>query len=527
MAEIVLAQMQSGGGITKLAVVKRVRENLAEEEEYRNMFMDEARLASRLNHPNIVQTFDVDEDERGPYFVMEFLEGQPLSSLIKSAARKARRIPLAVAVTIVEQALAALHYAHEISDHAGMLLSIVHRDVSPQNVFVTYGGITKLLDFGVAKSAAAVAETRAGVLKGKVAYMSPEQMLEGSKVDRRADVFSAGVILWELMAERRFWDGQSDLQMLQSMQSGEARPSPKTAKPDLPQELVDVCMRAIHLNKDERYPTAEAFLLDLEAAREKVGLRATQSEIASLMTELFADERAKMRKAIESRIQSDIDIDVEEDASVSALLPLSGSGASSSRGRPPRVVFAEGTPVASHQPESSRNRWLVGAAGAALLVATGIVATRSTRGEEPRTLPANVAAVGSSAEVVTIAPSPTRSALVKVRISVTPSDAKLFIDGTAVSNPYVDMHSVDDKPHEIRAEGRNYETRTIQRAFSSDTELQLALAWKGIGGPVPGPAQPVKVAGSAKASVSAPPIGEITELKAKPKATAAPIDNPF
>jgi eukaryotic-like serine/threonine-protein kinase len=527
MADVILAQ-QNAGGASKLVVLKRIRENLVDEEEYREMFMDEARLASNLNHPNIVQTFDVGQDERGPYFVMEFMEGQALSRVIRVAAKNGTPLSLAIGVTVIEQALSALHYAHELVDHDGQELNIVHRDVSPQNIFVTYGGIAKLLDFGVAKSATALVETRAGVLKGKVAYMSPEQMLQGKTVDRRGDVFSAGVILWELMAQRRFWDGAADMDVLQALKTGLPRPSPKTIREDLPQELVDVCMKAIHPDKEERYATAQAFLLALEAVREKLGMRATQSEIAALMKSLFLAQQVEMRKAIEARVQSRVTVDASEASSLSALQALSGSGVSASNERSQRVGFAEGTPAPASSIAATRllaNKWVIAGVAALLLTPIGVLAVRATAPVPPTS---SAEATATAPQTVSMPSFQARSQQVKVQIAVTPADAKLFIDGKPVSNPYFDLHAMDTKLHEVHAEARNHESRTLQRAFAADTELQLALAWKG--GERAWPSStgvPAKASGTTKVTVQAPVGGGITELTARPKATAAPIENPF
>src|SRR5262245_23884883 len=200
MAEVFLATRTGMVGFHKLVVVKRLRSDLLEEvhaARYRALLLDEARLAARLHHPNIVQTFEVGEHHGHPFMAMEYLDGQPLSSVLSKARRAARWVSTELALQIIADALAALAYAHDLADYDGSPLHIVHRDVSPQNIFWTYDGEIKLVDFGVAKFALKSMETEAGVVKGKLTYMAPEQA-RGAAVDRRADLFVVGILLWEL-----------------------------------------------------------------------------------------------------------------------------------------------------------------------------------------------------------------------------------------------------------------------------------------------------------------------------------------
>src|SRR5262245_45560386 len=188
MADVYLSVVHGPVGFNKLTVIKRLRPSLAEEQEFLAMFLDEARLAARLNHPNVVQTNEVAEIEGQYYIAMEYLDGQPLNRIL-TRAQKAGTLPRELLIRVVADCLAGLHYAHELADYDGSPLGVVHRDASPHNIFVTYDGQTKVVDFGIAKAATRSAETRGGVLKGKVAYMAPEQARSG-EVDRRSDVFA-------------------------------------------------------------------------------------------------------------------------------------------------------------------------------------------------------------------------------------------------------------------------------------------------------------------------------------------------
>src|SRR5688572_28591809 len=216
MADVFLSVARGQMGFNKLAVIKRLRQALAEEPAFRNMFLDEARLAARLSHPNIVHTYEVGE-QNGVYFIaMEYLEGQSLNKVLKEAYRRSELIDPAVSVRVVADALAGLGYAHELRDYDGQPLSVIHRDVSPHNIFVTYDGHTKLVDFGIAKASLSATETEVGVLKGKVAYMSPEQAV-GQKIDARSDLFALGIVLWELLAQRRLTTGESAANILHKL----------------------------------------------------------------------------------------------------------------------------------------------------------------------------------------------------------------------------------------------------------------------------------------------------------------------
>jgi serine/threonine-protein kinase len=204
-SDVYLAIADGPGGFRKLAVLKMLRKSLSADAELRAMFLDEARLAARLHHPNVVQTYEVLEEPGGPVIVMEYLDGQPLSELIVRG-REQSAFPFAMQLAVLIDALAGLHAAHELVDFDGTPLGVVHRDVSPHNLFVTVEGQTKVLDFGIAKLARSLVETEVGTTKGKLRYMAPEQ-IAGGKLDRRADVYAAGVMLWEALCGERMWKG--------------------------------------------------------------------------------------------------------------------------------------------------------------------------------------------------------------------------------------------------------------------------------------------------------------------------------
>jgi eukaryotic-like serine/threonine-protein kinase len=301
MAEVFLAIASGPAGFNKLLVIKQIRDQLADDPEFLAMFLDEARLAARLNHPNVVQTNEVGEDGRRYFIAMEYLEGQPLNRIAQRLGKDGR-LTLAMHVRILIEALAGLHYAHELTDFDGTQLQVVHRDATPHNIFVTYAGQVKVVDFGIAKALGSSSETRTGVLKGKISYMAPEQAL-GERVDRRADVFAVGMMLWEALAGRRPFKGQNDVVILQKLVAGDI-PRPSTVRDTIPELLEAICMKALAHNRDDRYATAEEMQRALEAALDRLGLRAQLRDVGDLVTRAFADERLRIRGVIEAQMAS-------------------------------------------------------------------------------------------------------------------------------------------------------------------------------------------------------------------------------
>jgi eukaryotic-like serine/threonine-protein kinase len=299
MAGVYLAVAQGLAGFNKLLVIKQLERHFAEDPEFLAMFLNEARLAARLSHANIVQTYQIGADG-GQYFIaMEYLEGQSLHHVVRRLGRAA--MPLGLHIRVLVDALAGLEYAHNITDYDGTPLALVHRDVSPQNVFVTYDGRVKLVDFGIAKALGSADETRNGVIKGKLTYMSPEQA-RCERVDRRSDVFSVGVMLWEALSQRAMWRGQNDIEILRRLQLGDIPPL-APAYPDLPDRLVAVCRKALAARREERYASAvelQAALEGvLEAARDKNHLR----DLGKLASQAFETERANVQAVVESHFR--------------------------------------------------------------------------------------------------------------------------------------------------------------------------------------------------------------------------------
>jgi eukaryotic-like serine/threonine-protein kinase len=303
MAEIYLARLPGVGleGFEKLVVLKRILPQHALDPELLRMFVDEARLTAALTHPHITEVYDVGTDGTGPFFAMEYVHGANVRELLRAHARTAgdpdAPLPLAAAIGIVAAAASGLHYAHERRGPSGEPLGIVHRDVSPSNVLVSYDGSVKVSDFGIAKWAFQRTRTQEGTLKGKFAYMSPEQC-RATGVDRRSDVFALGTILYELTAGVAPFRGDSDLDILNRIAGGQAEPptwAPKNG--EYPQALAAIVMRALASDPDDRFPTMQAFQLALEGFARDAALSLSNVVLEKLMRALFADELAAWRAA--------------------------------------------------------------------------------------------------------------------------------------------------------------------------------------------------------------------------------------
>jgi len=298
MSEVYLTLTQSGlGGFQKLVVVKLLRSDLAEDADFRRMFLEEARLTARLNHPNVVQTNDVGEDLGRYYIAMEYLEGQTFERVRR--ARNANSLfPLNMRLQMIVDVLAGLHYAHELSDYDGTPMSIVHRDVTPSNVFITYDGQVKLVDFGIAKVMDSMNHTRVGVVKGKARYMAPEQ-ITGAALDRRADVFSVGVMLWEILASKQIWHGRTETEILRRVSSGEVPELP----PGVPTELAQICATAMAYNPRDRYSSADALRSDLDSYLAHYATPSRERGLGAAVSELFSEERNQIRQLIEAQMR--------------------------------------------------------------------------------------------------------------------------------------------------------------------------------------------------------------------------------
>lgn len=289
MASVYLARLQSQAGFEKWVAVKTIHPHIATSPKFVSMFMDEARLAARLDHPNLCTVFDFGEAS-GTYFIaMEYLHGESLGVVARRAWSMGLPMPLEYAARVIADAARGLHAAHELRLESGQTAGVVHRDVSPENIFVTYAGISKIVDFGVARSNTQASDrTATGELKGKVAYMSPEQIRE-SRVDRRTDIWALGVVLWEVTVGRRLFRRQSDAATVLAVMR-DTIPLPSRVRADYPELLEAIVMRALERDPTRRFQTALEFARALESYLSASGLPAGAGDVGEFMQTLFADQ---------------------------------------------------------------------------------------------------------------------------------------------------------------------------------------------------------------------------------------------
>jgi hypothetical protein len=303
MATVFLARLGGAGGFQRLYAIKRLHPHLASDGEFIQMFLDEARVAARIHHPNVVPILEIGTDAEAAegetnryYLVMEYIEGDTVARLIARSAHAGKKLPSAVGIRILVDALAGLHAAHELRDDDGALLEIVHRDVSPQNILVGIDGVARITDFGVARAASRLSTTRSGQLKGKLAYMAPEQARAG-KIDRRADVFAMGICLWETLAFKRLFKGEGEAETLNRVLY-EPIPPLRSVVPTIPDALNAVCMKALERDPDKRYATAAEFGHALEAAAQSLKMLGSTRDVIACVEEIMGADLAQQREAL-------------------------------------------------------------------------------------------------------------------------------------------------------------------------------------------------------------------------------------
>ena len=286
----------------RLVAVKVMLTELAEESEFVKMFLDEVRLVRSIRHPNVVDVYDVGEDDGAMWMSMEWVEGESLHTVIAEAGKR-RAIPPELAVRIIADAAAGVHAAHELRDLDGSLRGVVHRDISPHNILIGTNGSVKLVDFGVAKAVGRISEaTRAGQLKGKFGYMSPEQAL-GKSVDRRSDIFSLGIVLFELTTSRRLFRGEHDVETLRLVISG-GIPKPTQIDSRYPVELERIVLKALERNVSARYQTAAELEHDLLAYLKSEHLIVPQSGVAGILKRVLGERIEQRRKAVRASLRA-------------------------------------------------------------------------------------------------------------------------------------------------------------------------------------------------------------------------------
>jgi len=342
MATVHYGRLSGPVGFSRTVAIKRLHPQFAKDPEFVSMFLDEARLAARIRHPNVVQTLDVVALEGELFLVMDYVQGESLARLLRASHKKKQPLPLSVVSGIVCGALHGLHAAHEATNEQGEPLDIVHRDVSPQNVLVGADGVPRVLDFGVAKAVGGIHTTREGQVKGKLAYMAPEQLRSGT-VDRRSDVFAAGIVLWEALTLRRLFTGESEGAVITNVLEQPIK-APSTIVGELPEALDAVVMRALDRDRSGRFESARQMALALEASVPIASPTRVADWVDGLAGEILA-QRAQSVMRIEAESNS---------ASLPRLPGVSGEATPASAVAPDAAAAPAAAATRVHGPEASQ-----------------------------------------------------------------------------------------------------------------------------------------------------------------------------
>ena len=452
MARVYLAKSRLSG-LRKLVVLKTLEPELSTNAEMRELFLREAQTCARLNHPNIVQVHEVIEAPTGPVIVMEYLEGIAVSQAIAgSEGRFSKRLYLHA----ITQTLAGLHYFHELRDYDHTTqLNAVHRDVSPQNVILLYEGAVKVLDFGIAKLATENQATRTGIVKGKLHYMPSEQLMSDGKLDRRADIFATGVMLWEALAERRMWQGHSENTIVRALVTGQL-PKLKDVASGYPEYFYDIVNRATAFESTERFATALEMQLEVERMLGDLGEPVHPRELSAFMQAEFGEYRRQRETAIEAAIRLSV---------------------------PPAslATVSESLSSLSGQPEVSRSATITGQTRAPkrkaifftvtfiiALVSLGALFVLRRHAQRPAPVAQPVAQSVASQRIL--------PGLVHFAVESNPTGASVWLDGMQVGvTPWVADIPSKKEPRTLELKAENFETVTKTILPTSDFAAEIML----------------------------------------------------
>jgi serine/threonine-protein kinase len=394
MATVHFGRLLGPAGFSRVVAMKRLHRQLAKETEFVSMFVDEVRLAARVQHPNVVATLDAIEQDGELFLVMEYVHGESLAQLIRLARSRELYVPPAIAASIVCGLLHGLHAAHEATSESGEPLGIIHRDVSPQNVLVGSDGVTRVLDFGIALAARRLQNTRDSQIKGKAAYLAPERV-QGREADRRSDVYGAAVVLWEALTGARLFDADNDAALFTQIASIDV-PRPSTLAPGISPGLEAITMRGLDRDADKRFATAREMALALQ---QEVGLVAP-SVVGDWVSDIAAKQLSERARYL---------------ASLSNATPSTPRGDEPhTRPMPPKDVARSTAPEAEAAPPAARPgaRLAIAVLLAAVVAAAVIFRPRSesVRASTPEaSAPSAVPAPALVAPLATIAPEPVKS----------------------------------------------------------------------------------------------------------------------
>lgn len=427
MGEVFLARQSSVAGFDRLIILKSLLPDLADQKDFVDQFLDEARVAATLNHPNIVSIYEVGQ-WNGTYFIaMEYIRGDNLSRLQRAAERAKRAIPLDVCAFIIHDAAHALDHAHKAMDIHGKQQNIVHRDVSPQNIMVRTDGVTKVVDFGIAKAANRSSRTATGLLKGKVQYMAPEQV-SGVELDGRADQFALGVTIWEMIAGRKLFTGTNEIEVLRAVIQA---PIPPLAgvRAEVPPQLAHVVDKMLARDRDARYATLADAAADLKKFLDLAGMKHAQQHTEAFVADMLGEEISAKT------------VDLTPSGANNFVINLSPSTSPTSMnagGRIPRrakIGIAAGVSVA-----------LV------LSVLTAVIVFTPEPAQPPP---------------ITASPPLTVGAPPQLAVETQPSGAMVKVDGVEVGKTPMNVAVAPDVEHTVTVAGAGYETRTEKLKLSA------------------------------------------------------------
>lgn len=375
MAELYKAKKSGEQGFEKLLAIKLILPNLSTNEDFITMFIDEAKVAALLNHQNIVQIYDLGKIEDSYCIVMEYVRGKDLKSVISHGLKSRKRLGVEHACHITSSVLAGLSYAHRKKEK-GQDLKIVHRDISPQNVLISYEGEVKIVDFGIAKAATQSRETKVGLLKGKISYMSPEQA-RGKPLDMRSDIFSTGIVLYEMLTGKKLFQGDTDLNSLEKVREAKVEPLPTALNKSVPKELEDITLRALALEPADRYQTASEMDEALQSFMRKSGY-STGNYLSLYMSELFRDDIEEELREEEEWDHTLAPSPLAEDTLTSSTLAAHTKPVHKPEAVPVKPLLAAKAPAVSRplqpntrEPKRGAPAWLMVAALFLVVVAGG------------------------------------------------------------------------------------------------------------------------------------------------------------
>ncbi len=479
MASVYVGRLSGLAGFQRLVAIKIIHAHLARETAFVQMFLDEARLAAGIHHPNVGEIMEVGEDDGLLFMVGELVMGQSLAEMFRRASHMGIKISDDVSAWIISRVCLGLHAAHELQDHAGRALKLVHRDVSPKNILISYNGSVKLIDFGVAHAQGRLSHTDAGTLKGKIGYMPPEQIM-GKKVDRRGDLFSLGVVLYKMVTGRAPFQGESDGERIHKILQGNFKP-PRKVMPALDGVLEDIILRAMTTKPEERFSTAAQMTSDLESYLRTRTASVGSLQMADLMKELFEEDIFEFQYRLQTAPKE------SAGGGEDLLVPGRGAKAGSDQSEPPT---AAGTPAAIEhgtiRTKRSSNLGLgIGIAGALLAIVAIVLVVIPMISEPDKVAPAVVPPppvaepepkIEEKIPVVEEVKPPS-----KITLDIMPANAVISVDGKAMEKGTTELSfPVDGQRYELKVSAVGYTEEIVTFVSDKDQTVKVHLkrVWK-------------------------------------------------